>query len=206
MKLINKDQISVMNIHYCNYTLEYFLDCQERLGITNVELLAGHQGMWIDHKGYADTKPIKKLLDDRNIKCPVITPENIDYPYQYCGQTPELFRRSVAFFTNGIRMGAELGAKLMMSNSGWAYWNEGYEDGMKRSAEMFSILAEVCEEYDMEIAFESLRPQESQLCTTLETTKDLIERVNHPRFKAMVDITAMGVAGETGGRLRSKHL
>lgn len=197
MKLLDKDQISVMNIHYCNFSLDYFLDCQAKLGVKNVELMAGHQGMWIDYKGFADPAPIRRKLEERGLKCPVITPENIDYPYQYAAQGKELFERSVAFFTNGIRMGAELGSKILMANSGWGYWNESYEEGMKRCAEMFHRLCRVCEEYDMEIAFESLRPQESHLCVDLKSTRDLFDRVDHPRFKAMVDVTAMEVAGET---------
>lgn len=197
MKLVSKDRISVMNIHYANYSLDYFLDVQAELGVKNVELLGGHQGMWIDHKGYADTAPIRRKLEERGLKCPIITPEGIDYQYQYSGQSKELFERSYRFFANGVRMGAELGAKILMANSGWGYWTEDYEEGMKRTAEMFSRLSELCAEFDMEVAFESLRPQESHLCCDLKSTKDLIDRVNHPRCKAMLDLTAMEVAGET---------
>ena len=76
MKLASIDRISVLNIHYINYSLDYFLDCQQALGVKNVELLAGRQGMWLDHKGSIDPKIIKKKLDDRGLKCPVITPDN----------------------------------------------------------------------------------------------------------------------------------
>ena len=41
MKLASIDRISVLNIHYINYSLDYFLDCQQALGVKNVELLAG---------------------------------------------------------------------------------------------------------------------------------------------------------------------
>ena len=76
MKLASIDRISVLNIHYINYSLDYFLDCQQALGVKNVELLAGRQDMWLDHKGSIDPKIIKKKLDDRGLKCPVITPDN----------------------------------------------------------------------------------------------------------------------------------
>ena len=52
MKLIDISRISVLNIHYNNYTLDYFLDCQARLGVKNVELLGAHQGLWMDEYGY----------------------------------------------------------------------------------------------------------------------------------------------------------
>jgi Sugar phosphate isomerases/epimerases len=44
---------------------------------------------------------------------------------------------------------------------------------------------------------ESLRPQESQLVTTLKDAKKMFDEINHPNLKLMIDTTAMGVAGET---------
>lgn len=49
----------------------------------------------------------------------------------------------------------------------------------------------------MYIACESLRPQESLIGETLGKVKTLFDMVNHPRFKAMVDLTAMAVSGES---------
>ena len=68
MKLAGIDRLSVLNIHYGNYTLDYFLDCQAELGIKNVELLGAHQGLWMDHQGYEDAAPIRKKLEDRGLK------------------------------------------------------------------------------------------------------------------------------------------
>ena len=197
MKLIRKDQICAFNIHYAYYSLEYCLNSLEKLGVTKVELLAGHPGLWLDHRGFEDTRPIRRMLADRHIQCPVITPENCEFAYQYGAPEKEQFERSFQYFANGIRMGAELGAKILMANSGWGYWNEPFDDGIKRAAEMHSRLCEVAEEYDMYIACESLRPQESLIGETLGKVKTLFDMVNHPRFKAMVDLTAMAVSGES---------
>ena len=52
MKIVDFDKLSVLNLHYCQYTLDYFLDCMQELGIKNVELagrtsrtLAGSKGI-----------------------------------------------------------------------------------------------------------------------------------------------------------------
>ena len=127
MKLASIDRISVLNIHYINYSLDYFLDCQQALGVKNVELLAGRQDMWLDHKGSIDPKIIKNKLDDRGLICPVITPDNCMLGYQFAAKEPELRERSYNYFVNGIRLGAELGAKILEANSGWGYWNEPEE-------------------------------------------------------------------------------
>lgn len=197
MKLIDISRISVLSLHYNNYTLDYFLDCQAKLGIKNVELLSAHQGLWMDEYGYQDPAPIRRKLEDRGLSCPVFTPENCAYGYQFAAKEPEAIDRTFRYFANGIRFGAELGAKILEANSGWGYWNEPEEEGFKRSAEMHSRLSEVAKEYGMTIACESLRPQETRIGYRIDQIKRLFDTVNHPNFKVMIDLTAMCVQGET---------
>ena len=197
MKLIDISRISVLSLHYNNYTLDYFLDCQAKLGIKNVELLSAHQGLWMDEYGYQDPAPIRRKLEERGLSCPVFTPENCAYGYQFAAKEPEAIDRTFRYFANGIRFGAELGAKILEANSGWGYWNEPEEEGFKRSAEMHSRLAEVAKEYGMTIACESLRPQETRIGYRLDQIKRLFDTVNHPNFKVMIDLTAICVQGES---------
>ena len=77
------------------------------------------------------------------------------------------------------------------------YWNEDREEAWKRSREMLSVLAEYAKTKNIRLAMESLRPQESNLATTVYDVKRMLDEVNHPNLKAMIDTTAMGVAGET---------
>jgi len=197
VKLIDIERISVLNIHYDNYSFDYFLDCQAKLGIRNVELLGAHQGLWMDHAGYQDAAPIRMKLEQRGLKCPVFTPENCCYGYQFAVKEPELVERCFRFFSNGIKFGAELGAKILGANSGWGYWNEPEAEGFKRAVEMLQRLSDVAKEYNMLISCESLRPQESLIGYRLDQIKRLFDEVNHPNFKVMIDICAMAVSNET---------
>ena len=151
----------------------------------------------MDEYGYQDPAPIRRKLEDRGLCCPVFTPENCAYGYQFAAKEPEAIDRTFRYFANGIRFGAELGAKILEANSGWGYWNEPEEEGFKRSAEMHSRLAEVAKEYGMTIACESLRPQETRIGYRIDQIKRLFDTVNHPNFKVMIDLTAMCVQGET---------
>lgn len=45
MAVLKKEQLAGMGVHYKYYTVDYFLDCMVELGIKNVELLGGHQGL-----------------------------------------------------------------------------------------------------------------------------------------------------------------
>ena len=197
MKLASVERISVLNIHYINYSLEYFLNCQHSLGVKNVELFGGHQGLWMDQRCYQNSSPIRKMLEERGLKCPVFTPDNCCCGYQFAAKEPELRERCFQFFSNGIKFGVELGAEIFEANSGWGYWNEPEEEGFKRAVEMHQRLCEVAKNYSMQIACESLRPQESLIGCRLDQIKRLYDEVNQPNFKAMIDLTAMSVQGET---------
>ena len=197
MKLIDISRISVLSLHYNNYTLDYFLDCQAKLGIKNVELLSAHQGLWMDEYGYQDPAPIRRKLEERGLCCPVFTPENCAYGYQFAAKEPEHIERSFGYFSNGIRLANELGCEYMEVNSGWGYWNEDKQEAWKRSAAMLHRLAEVAKENGITLVMESIRPEESQLVINLEAAQKMLKEVNHPNLKGMVDTCAMGVAGET---------
>lgn len=197
MKLFDFERISVMNNHYEYYTIDYFLECQAKLGIKNVELLGGRQGLWMDPYGYQDAAPIRKRLEELGLKCPVFTPDNCSYGYQFGVKEPKLVELTFNHFANGIRFGAELGAKIFECNSGWGYWNEDQDEAMKRAADLLRRLTEFAEQFGMRLACESLRPQESRYGFTLPQIKKLVDLVDHPGFRPMIDLTAISVSGET---------
>lgn len=197
MKLIDREQIAAMNIHYLYYSLEYFLDTQAALGVKTIELWPGAPHFFLDSMTYSDCREIRHKIESRGLTARIITPENCTYQYQFAAQVPEIYEKSFQYFKNGLKAGAELGCKIMAINSGWGYWNEDREEAWKRSADMLARLAEEAKKEGLCLAMESLRPQESQLVTTLGNTKRMFDEINHPHLKVMVDTTAMGVAGET---------
>lgn len=197
MKLIDRNQIAGMNIHYLFYSLDYFLDCQKELGFETIELWAGAPHFYLDTMGYQDCKEVKKKIKDRGLSVKVITPENCTYQYQVAAQTPLLFEKSYQYFENGLRAAAELECQMMQINSGWGYWNEDREEAWKRSREMLCRLSEKAGELGIHLAMETLRPQESNLVVSIEDMKRMYREVNSDNLKILIDTTAMSVQGET---------
>lgn len=213
MATIRREQVAGMNIHYINYSLDYFLDAQQRAGFQTIELWCAAPHFWLDHMTYSDTKAVGKKIKDRGLTVQVLTPENCTYPYQFAAKEPAHRERSFGYFSNGIRAAAELGCRFMEVNSGWGYWNEVKEEAWKRSREMLCRLADVAGREGITLVMESIRPEESQLVINVESAKRMFDEVNHPNFKVMVDTCAMGVAGETledwfkvfGGNIQHMH-
>lgn len=196
MKLIDPKQLAGMNIHYRFYSLEYFLESQMRAGFQTIELWAGSPHFFLSNLEYDDCRRVKKMIRDRNLEVNVITPENCSVPYQFAASDPELYRRSFAYFKKGLDAGEELGCHIMAVHSGRGNLNEDREEAWKRGRDMLARLAEYAQTKGITLAMESLRPQETNLATTLKDVKRMVDEIHHPNFKAMIDTTAMGVAGE----------
>ena len=47
---VKREQIAGMNIHYLNYSLDYFLDAQQRIGFKTIELWCGAPHVWLEDR------------------------------------------------------------------------------------------------------------------------------------------------------------
>ncbi len=197
MGLIRREQVAGMNIHYLFYSLDYFLEAQKAAGFETIELWAGAPHFYLDSIGYPDCKEISRKIKSNGLQVKVFTAENCTYQYQIGAQTKELREKSFQYFRNGIQAAAELGCKIVQTNSGWGYWNEDRGEAWNRSREMLSRLADEAEKFDLNLAMETLRPDESQLVVTLEDAKRMYDEIHHPNFKVMIDTVPMSIAGET---------
>lgn len=197
MPSIERKQLAGMNIHYLFYSLEYFLDAQKAAGFETIEFWPGTPHFFLSYLEYSDCKRVRKMIESRGMQAKIITPENCTYQYQFAAQEKEQYDKSKEYFKRALDAGQELGVEIMAVNTGWGYWNEDREEAWKRSREMLAELAEYARPKNIRLAVESLRPQESNLATTLSDVKRMLDEVNHPNLKAMIDTTAMGVAGET---------
>lgn len=71
---IRREQVAGMNIHYVNYSLDYFLDAQQRIGFKSIELWCAAPHVWLDHMRYYDAKEIRQKIESRGLAVHVLTP------------------------------------------------------------------------------------------------------------------------------------
>ncbi|MEH7247639.1 sugar phosphate isomerase/epimerase family protein [Neobacillus niacini] len=194
---IRRDQVAGMNIHYKNYSLDYFLNAQQSIGFTSIALWGGPPHFWLDYVTYSDCKMLRNKIQSMGLNIVGFVAASVLYRYQYCLFEPEYRERSFHYFSNGIKAAAELGSKSLHINSGWGYKTENREEAWKRSRDMLFRLANVAQQEGIVLSMESLRPDETGLVTTLQDAKRMFAEINHSSFKIMLDTNPMGVANET---------
>ena len=97
MKGIQRGQLVNMNQHYRRFSLDYFLDCQQRLGVGQIELWCGAAHFWLDHEGYGDVNALRSKLWDHDVRVVSITAPSMAYQYQYASQEPECLEYSFRY-------------------------------------------------------------------------------------------------------------
>ena len=114
---LRREQIAGMNIHYIMWSLDYFLDVQQRLGFESIELWCAEPHVTLDHTGYFEAEVLAKKAADRGLRYRTLCPENVVYPWQYCARKPLHEQRSLAYFKHGIELAEVLGCDRMSINS-----------------------------------------------------------------------------------------
>lgn len=184
---LRREQVAGMNIHYIMWSLDYFLDVQQRLGFKTIELWAAEPHVTLDHTGYFEADKLRRKIESRGLSGSSLCPENVVYPWQYAARKPLHAQRSLAYFKHGIELAEVLGAPYMSINSGWGDWDEDREEAWKRSAEHLAILADYAGEHGVTLCMESLRPEESNLVVTLADARRMLDQVANPHLTPMVD-------------------
>lgn len=186
-----------MNLHHSRFPFDHFIESLSRAGYETFEFWCGSPHFSMDAQGFDPVPPIARKARAAGLQPVSVTSPSFQRQYQCAVNSGSPAQDSFAYFSNGIRVAAELECKIMTVNSGWGLAGEAAEEAWKRSRDMLRRLAEFAGSQGVTLALESLRSDETNLVRNLETAMRMIEEVGHPRLCAMVDTIAMGAAGET---------
>ncbi len=194
---MRREQIAQMNQHYKRYSYRFFLENQKRLGVTSLELWMGAPHFYLDRLRYSDCTAIRRQTASAGLSVKAATAPSFARQYQYAMPGKEWSEYAFAYFSNGIRAAAELGAGIVTVNAGWELIGDPLSEAVKRSAQMLHRLAEFAWQRGIVLALEPLMTTESCIADSLRGTKNLIRASAHHNLKAMVDTGAMAYQGET---------
>lgn len=197
MSLIQRKQVAVMNQHYQRYSLDYFLDAQQRIGFTCIELWCGAQHFWLDDQCYGDVQALLRKVRQRGLEIVSLTSPSFCFQYQYAPFSSEVRSHCLDYFEKGLSVAEDLGCGIMTVNSGWGCLDRPRQEAWDAACELLHVLAEKAEAHHVTLALESLRADETNLVFDLSSAQKMIKQVGHPCLKAMVDTIASGAEGET---------
>ncbi|MDN3018063.1 TIM barrel protein [Paenibacillus sp. BSR1-1] len=196
MVKITRDQITGMNFHYKHYPLEYFFDAMVRYEFKNIELWGASPHFYVEEMSIQDIRNVKKEIDRRDLSVVCFTPEQCVYPINLAAKEKRIRENSIQYFIKSAEAAKELEAPMLLVTPGWGYENEDRQEAWKRTRDSLERLAGAAAELDLTLAFEPLTRMESNLVNDAKSLKAMLDEVNSPNLKGMIDTIPMALAKE----------
>lgn len=186
-----------MNITFKHFPFLYFLESMERLEIEEIEIWAGEPHLFIYRNALGNMRMMKREIKARNLNVSCYTPEQCVYPYNIAASDTGWRNTSIAYFVDNLYAALELEADKMLITSGIGDFSVSQEESWKYASDSIYQLSKVAEKEGMTLALEPLTQFESNLVTDFKGLKKMIEQIQSPSLKGMIDSVAMQLAGET---------
>ncbi len=198
MKKLSRSQLAAMNIQYRYYPLTVFFDDAEKYGFRNVELWGAAPHIYPEDMTYHDIMAVRHEAEKRKLKIICYTPEQCVYPVNLAAPSAAERRRSLKFFEDSVRTASELGADRMLVTSGTGYYDgSDRAEAWKYAAENLSALCRMAGDYQIRLALEVLRKDESNLVNDLPSLTAMLSEIQSETAGGMIDTIPMALAGET---------
>ncbi|NRD77170.1 TIM barrel protein [Bacillus sp. BRMEA1] len=196
MAKIMRDQITGMNFHYMHYPFEYFLDSMVRYGFKNIELWGASPHFYVEDMSLSDIRRVKKEITRRELSVVCFTPEQCVYPINLAAKENQIREKSIQYFIKSAEAAKELEAPMLLVTPGWGYENENRDEAWKRTRDSLDQLTRAAADLDLTLVFEPLTRVESNLVNDAHALKAMLDEVNSPYLKGMIDTIPMALANE----------
>ena len=196
LKNLTEAQFAGSNFHYIKHTFEYFLNSMDSLDVHLVEFYMACPHFSVFDATIKDVKLIKKAFDSHEIRLCCTTLEQCTYPINIATEDDAIRERSITELEKTIEFTAELGCPYTQVLGGRGSYDLPVEDAWKRSVEAFSILAEKGRQCGVTMVIEEASWFTTNTVYTTPLTRKILDEVNSPFFKAMLDNCATETAKE----------
>ncbi|WP_418419541.1 sugar phosphate isomerase/epimerase family protein [Blautia sp.] len=198
MDSLKRNQIAVMNIQYKFFPLTKFLDDAVKNEVECIELWGAAPHFHPEDMTYYDITSVRHEIETRNLKLICYTPEQCIYPINLAAPYEAERRRSLKFFEDAIRVSSELGTDKMLVTVGTGYFDgSDYEEAWKYGKEGLMQLGDMAEHYDITLALEVWRKDETNLINDLSSLQKMMRELEHKNIGAMLDTIPMVLENKT---------
>lgn len=206
-------KISLFTSGYMRYPLEVAFKDAKRFGYDGIEIWGGRPHAYALDLKAGDIQQVKRLSSDYDIPIVAFTPETNAYPYNMMVGTERMRRESLDYIKLSMDMAKEMGAPFTIISAAHAGYGVCYDEYWPRLVNNLQELAEYAENIDHTILLEPLTPYESNVVTTADHLKKVLQEVPSDHLAGMCDICApfvqhepvMSYFDKLGNKIRHVH-
>ena len=175
VKTLGIEQFAPMNHIYRFYELNDYMKSIAEIGYHSMDLWTCGSHYFVDSNNYEDTKYIKKLMSQYDIRIVSITPrQSCPNPFHMAVKKTELREKAKQYFQNMILAAHELSCPKLLITSGWQSYSETRQEAWDRSVWMVGELCRFAEKYGVSLTMETLSRQSTTLVNTISDLNKII--------------------------------
>lgn len=193
---MNSNSIVCGNYSYGLFSLDYFLESMNRLGQTNIEFWGAGPHLYQDECSVSDVEEIVKKIHKHDLRVICYTPEQCMYPVNIASRDKAIHEWSLRYLKRSLEIASQMEAPRTLITIGQGYRNESRDEAWKRCRESLLELAEYAGRMGTTIMLEHLTKTTTNLCVTAAQLKAMMDEVEGPNLKAMVDVDMAARVGE----------
>lgn len=190
------------NAQYIRMPLSAFLDAQQQLGVTELDLTLQAPHIYIDSDEYENLDALKSEISSRSMTVHSVTP--LPYRYTICADADSIQRKkSVDYFKKCIEAARSIGAAYVCITASGACYDYSRERLLKNAEETLRILSETAGAYQVTLLLGTVLGDEcpynasTPVLVHLDEIVDMLNRVRSPYLKAYMDTEVISLCGET---------
>lgn len=184
------------NYGYQLFSFEYFLDSMSNLEQSKIELWGVGPHLYQDDFTDDMVQSLHSKIQERGIEVICYTPEQCLYPINIASEEPHIRQRSINYLKRSLEIANMMEAEKTLITVGQGYRDKEKEPAWNRCVDALQMLGDYAKNMGSVIAFEHLTADTTNLCIKAEEVKQMLDQVNHPWVKPMVDVDMAARIGE----------
>jgi protein FrlC len=214
MGAVGIERISVMNISYQFFSLDYFLESAARIGFRSIDLWTGYPHFLVDEDFEASARDVRKRCDERGLLVSNVTPKVIGWPLNIADSSEKIRKSAIKYIERCVDAAEILGAGSLQLVPGTGLHDQPVDEAWGRARESLRAISEYAAKAGKRLVLEALQIVESNLVGNRTQLKRMLDEVGSPNLGAVVDTTHMEKNGEDlddyfdclGDRIERVHL
>lgn len=191
-------KVSFLTLSFGNYCdIERVFKVAHEAGYDGIDIWGGRPMAYPLDMDEEACKHIVELKKKYNIEISAYTPEALSYPYNFASANEKEVRDTVNYYKKAIEVAAAIGAPRIQIAVKSRNVDAVRKDVYKTMIAAFREVAEYADKYDVTLILEAVTIYESNMVAYLDDLVEILDDVNHPRFKTMMDTATPYVHGES---------
>ena len=190
-------KIAFLSVLFKRYPLERAFQVAKEQGYDGVEIWGGRPHAYPFDGDETLYSSIRRLQDQYQLEVPMFTPELLSYPFNISSSDPKTWEETERYLKKSIDFAEGIGCPRVMFAMGHAGFGTKKSENMLHVVSVIRKMADYANQADVNIILEAVTHMESNTVVFLDDLLEILQEVNCPHVKAMLDTVTPCVHWET---------